>query len=99
MLNQIQQLQRQCADWEGCSTTAAGDKQKIISGLSQQIQTLQSRVDRVQTTTSLNTLDSTRSDQYALQNELRNAQSIKSSLTDNRPVAGAISGSIINLSV
>jgi len=41
---QLQQLQQQCADWRGCATTSARDKQQILGELGTQIQDIQKQI-------------------------------------------------------
>jgi len=102
MLNQIQTLQRKCADWEGCATTPTSEKQKIVSNLSQQIQVLQEKVDKVPVPSSISKPTEAINSSAAVQNNIHSTSSfIAESEGDgvNRPQADAISGSIINLSV
>lgn len=40
--SKIADLQRQCADWRGCPTTPPAEKEKIISSLQAQIESLKS---------------------------------------------------------
>ncbi|MFO1389718.1 hypothetical protein [Cellvibrio sp.] len=40
--SKIADLQRQCADWRGCPTTPTEEKEKIISALQAQIESLKS---------------------------------------------------------
>jgi len=46
--SQIDNLQRQCADWKGCATTPATEKQKIVSALTEQIAGLQAKIEHAQ---------------------------------------------------
>ena len=44
--SQIADLQRQCADWRGCPTTPPAEKEKQISALQSQIQTLKNGAEQ-----------------------------------------------------
>ena len=43
---QIADLQRQCADWRSCPTTPPAEKEKLISALESQIQSLKNGAEQ-----------------------------------------------------
>ena len=92
MQSQIEKLKMQCADWQGCATTPAPEKQKIVSTLTQQIQSLQLKMDKVQSSPPATVI-------YNVGDKQNNANNLLQVDGVNRPVAGAEVGSIINLSV
>jgi hypothetical protein len=91
--SQIADLQRQCADWRGCATTPASEKEKQISALQSQIQTLQHKIGKVDQVPSANAV-------YDVADKISQAQTMQADGV-NRPDADpfAISGSVVNLKI
>jgi hypothetical protein len=92
--SQIADLQRQCADWRGCATTPATEKEKQISVLQSQIQTLQHKIEKV------NQVQPT-SAAYDVADKIPQSQNIQTADGVNRPDTDpfAISGSVVNLKI
>ena len=86
--NQIANLQRQCADWQGCMTTPANEKEKIVSSLSEKIQTLQHKIEQVQQVQPV-------AESSNIKNETAPADGVNRPSTD----PFAISGSVLNTSI
>ena len=89
--SQIAELQRQCADWRGCATTPTDEKQKHISTLESQIQSLQRQIAKVEQAPAASDLTE----------KLPHTQNIPMADGVNRPDPDpfAISGSVINVSI
>lgn len=92
--SQIADLQRQCADWRGCATTPASEKEKQISVLQSQIQTLQHKIEKanqVQPTSAA----------YDVADKIPQPQTTQTADGINRPDADpfAISGSVVNVKI
>jgi len=89
--SQIADLQRQSADWRGCATTPANEKEKLISALQSQTQTLQHKIEKVDQVPPA-------SSAYDVADKVAQAQ-----IADgiNRPDKDpfAVSGSVVNLSI
>lgn len=83
--SQMQKLKQQCADWQGCTTTPTGDKQKILGELRGQIQTLEAQAQQLDQTQRVE--QPTQVDQGSVGNGV------------NRPIDGSVAGGSINLSV
>lgn len=98
-LSQIADLQRQCADWRGCATTPATEKEKQISGLQAQIQTLQHQIEKVEIETVKPVAPA--SEAYDIAGKNSQAQTITIADGINRPDTDpfAISGSVVNLKI
>jgi hypothetical protein len=92
--SQIADLQRQCADWRGCATTPASEKEKQISGLQSQIQTLQHKIEKVNQVSSPSAV-------YDVGDKISHPQTTSLAHGINRPDADpfAISGSVVNLKI
>ena len=92
--SQIADLQRQCADWRGCATTPANEKEKQISVLQSQIQTLQHKIEKVNQVPSASAV-------YDVADKTSQPQTTHIADGINRPDADpfAISGSVVNLKV
>jgi hypothetical protein len=92
--SQIADLQRQCADWRGCATTPAGEKEKQISALQSQIQTLQQKMAKVEQVEPANAA-------YDVRDNLTHANNINTADGVNRPDSDpfAISGSVLNVKI
>jgi hypothetical protein len=92
--SQIADLQRQCADWRGCATTPASEKEKQISVLQSQIQTLQHKIEKVDQVPSASAA-------YDVADGIAHAKTTHVADGVNRPDPNpfAISGSVVNLSV
>ncbi len=88
--SQLQKLQQQCADWQGCSTTSSSDKQRIVGELRAQINQVQSE------------LQSQVENELQSQGEIQNRSAPPAAIPGdgiNRPIQGLGAGGIINLSV
>lgn len=92
--SQIADLQRQCADWRGCATTPAAEKEKYISGLQSQIQTLQHKIEKLDQVASVSAA-------YDVADKIAQPQTVQVADGVNRPDDDpfATSGSVLNLSV
>lgn len=97
--NQISTLQRQCADWAGCATTPPAERQKQQNILGEQIQSLQAKIEKIQQLSS--SPDVSASKVVTSPNSIANiGDQISQSQTEvNRPIEGAVSGSVINIAV
>jgi len=92
--SQIADLQRQCADWRGCATTSASEKEKQISALQSQIQTLQHKIEKVDQVPSASAV-------YDVADKIQQSQITPAADGINRPDTDpfAISGSLVNLKI
>lgn len=91
---QIADLQRQCADWRGCATTPAAEKEKQIAVLQTQIQTLQHKIEHSQQVPSVSAA-------YDVADKIPQTQTVQTADGVNRPDTDpfAISGSVVNLKI
>ena len=92
--SQIADLQRQCADWRGCATTPASEKEKQISVLQSQIQTLQHKITKVEQVEPASAA-------YDVGDKILQTQNIQKADGVNRPDADpfALSGSVLNVKI
>lgn len=92
--SQIADLQRQCADWRGCATTPATEKEKQISVLQSQIQTLQHKIEKVNEVPAASAA-------YDVADKISQSQNVPTADGVNRPNPDpfATSGSVVNLSI
>ena len=90
--SQIADLQRQCADWRGCAATPANEKEKLISALQSQIQTLQHKVEKVEQVPPASAA-------YDVADKIQQTTQIADGI--NRPDTDpfAVIGSVVNLSI
>lgn len=86
--NQVSNLQRQCADWQGCVDTPANERNKIVSELSEKIQSLQHKIEQVQQVQPVAEVQN-------IKNETVPADGVNRPSTD----PFAISGSVLNTSI
>lgn len=90
--SQIADLQRKCADWRGCATTPADEKEKQISALQSQIQTLQHKIERVDQVPSASAA-------YNVADKISQATQIADGINRPDTDAFAVSGSVVNLKI
>ncbi len=92
--SQIADLQRQCADWRGCATTPAAEKEKQISVLQTQIQTLQHKIEHVQQVPAASAT-------YDVADKIQQTQILHAADGVNRPDADpfAVSGIVVNVKI
>jgi proline dehydrogenase len=90
--SQIADLERQCADWRGCATTPANEKEKLISALQSQIQTLQHKIEKVEQAPPVSAA-------YEVADKTQQATQIADGI--NRPDTDpfAVRGSVVNISI
>lgn len=88
--SQIADLQRQCADWRGCASTPATEKEKQISALQSQIQTLQHKIEHAQQVPAASSV-------YDMADKNSQAQADGINRPDADPFA--VSGSVVNLKI
>jgi hypothetical protein len=85
----VQRLEQQCADWQGCVGTPTSDRVKIVGELRPQIQGLETQIGQAEGASAVTARITVASPEVTpVQGD-----------GINRPVAGATSGSYINLSV